>query len=411
VREVEITIEEIGARGDGVAHHGGARLYVPYTAPGDVAEIELCGDRGKVLRLKTESPHRAAPSCPHYGRCGGCALQHVAPDYYLEWKCRLITYALARAGVEAGQIAPVFACPPPSRRRVTFCVSNNKNGASLGFNARRSDKMEAIDHCGVLHPGLASKIEPLRRLAAAAPMSSFDLAVTLCDNGLDINIIDDDCDFLSAPEISAFVEKMHDAATLRLSLNGEPVIEFEKPVIAFGAIAVTPPPGGFLQASREGEAALTDLVMQHMAGAKYIADLSSSAGTFTFPLSSIAMVDAFDADKAAIAALDSAARDARLAHPVKAIAQNLFERPVMAAELNQYDGVVFDPPRSGARLQAGEIAGSSVGAVVGVSCNPVSFARDAAILRDGGYTLVQVTPVDQFVYAPHVELVGIFQKR
>jgi len=242
-------------------------------------------------------------------------------------------------------------------------------------------------------------------------MPSFDLVVTLCDNGLDINIVDEDCDFLPAPEISALVEKMHDAAALRLSLNGEPAIELEKPVVRFGAVTVTPPPGGFLQASREGEAALTSLVMKHMAGAKRVADLFSGAGTFTFPLSTVAAVDAFDADKAAIAALDAAARGANLARPVKATAQNLFERPVMAAELKKYDAVIVDPPRAGAQAQTVEIAASAVKKVISVSCNPVSFARDAAILRDGGYALTQVTPVDQFVYSPHVELVGIFQKR
>ena len=182
----------------------------------------------------------------------------------------------------------------------------------------------------------------------------------------------------------------------------------------FDGIAVTPPPGGFLQASREGEAALIGLVKQAAAGAKKIADLFSGCGTFALPLARDATLFAVDSDRASIEALARAAGDAQGAglkiNPVKSEARDLFERPLTAKELKGFDAIVFDPPRAGAAAQAAEIAASGVATVIGVSCNPATFARDARIIVGGGYALSQATPVDQFVYSPHVELVGVFRK-
>ena len=235
--------------------------------------------------------------------------------------------------------------------------------------------------------------------------------MTLCDNGLDV-VIAGDVDIFDhgASAHQELVSLAQETGFARVTIGDEPLVAFRQPSLTFGAVTVLPPPGGFLQASKEGEAALVRLVTEAASGAKKVADLFCGAGTFAGPLASEAAVDAYDADEKAIAALDAGARVASGLHPLTAHGRNLFLSPLLAKELKPYDAVMFDPPRAGAEAQAREIAQSLVPKVIGVSCNPRSFARDAAILRDGGYDLTSVTPVDQFVYAAHVELVGVFEK-
>ena len=239
------------------------------------------------------------------------------------------------------------------------------------------------------------------------------MEVTLCDNGIDVSITGGaDIEDLPGSAFSQLSEVARSAKIIRLSIGELPLVAFETPYLSFGGTRVAIPPGSFLQASRQGEAMLVKHLCAHIADISggRIADLFSGCGTFSFPLAREASVDAFDSDKNAIHSLDQAARAAKLKYPIKAEMRNLFERPLMAADLKPYDAVIFDPPRSGARRQMEELASSNVPIVIGVSCNPTSFARDAAILREGRYALSQVTPVDQFVYAPHVELVGVFTK-
>lgn len=378
-----------------------------------MARINYRGDRGGIEALLHESPHRATAPCKYFGQCGGCALQHVTPDFYREWKRKLVVDALARGGVDDEIIAPLRSCAPQSRRRASFAVRRTAAGLVFGFNERGSAQIVSIDDCLVLAPALKAALPKLRGLAEAAPARwrAFDLHVTLCDNGLDAAFSGGDAsDDLGGPEIMALTEAARRAGVIRVMAGDAPLVMFEAPLVRFGDIPVAVPPGGFLQASAEGEAALRDFVLRHAKGAKRIADLFSGCGTFSLPLAKQAAVDAFDSDTPAIAALDVAARASGLRHPLKAERRNLFERPLSAEELQPYDAIVFDPPRAGARAQAEQIAQSSVSTVIGVSCNPASFARDAAILRQGGYSLSQLLPVDQFVYSAHVELAGLFTK-
>ncbi|PQA87053.1 class I SAM-dependent RNA methyltransferase [Hyphococcus luteus] len=413
LQSAEIRIGEIGARGDGVANVDGERVFVPLTAPGDMARISFRGKRGEIDTILEPSDHRGEPVCGYFGRCGGCALQHLDAAYYRDWKRNLVITALVREGFDENLVAPLFSCPSASRRRASFAVKRTAKGLVFGFNARRSAQIVDIDHCPVLAPVFAENLPALRALAEAAPARwrGFDLAVTFCDNGLDAALTGGDAeDDLTGPEILALTDAARAGGVARLTVEGAPVAAFAAPCVRFGGVPVAVPPGGFLQASREGEAALSDFVVSHLKGAKHIADLFSGCGTFSLPLAKNAAVDAFDTDAPAVAALDAAARAAGLRHPVKAETRNLFERPLRAEELKIYSAAVFDPPRAGAEAQAAELARSSVPVVVGVSCNPQSFARDASILREGGYRLSQVLPVDQFVFSPHVELAGLFTK-
>ncbi len=411
--KAQLNIEMIGARGDGVATYDNRKIFVPLTVPGDVVDADIRGERGTVVDLVEQGPHRQTPPCPHYGVCGGCALQHVADAFYRDWKRQLVVEALRREEFEAPLVGPLISCAANSRRRARFAVHKSSAGLVLGFNQRASARIVDIDSCCVLDPALQKILPELKTLAQATPARwrSFDMAVNLCDNGVDVCLIGGDAaDDLSGRESQSLTNAMTASSMIRLSVDDALLVNIDTPLVTLGNVSVPVSPGVFLQASVDGEAALVSAVCDAIIGARHVADLFSGIGTFSLPASKNARVDSYDADRAAMAALEAATRIGLLKHPIKTHIQNLFERPVMAKELKPYDAVIFDPPRAGAKMQAAEIAASAVKTVVGVSCNPTSFARDAAILRDGGYALSQVTVVDQFVYAPHVELVGIFTK-
>lgn len=413
LKKVTARIEKIGAQGDGVAMVEEKSVYAPLTAPGDEVKLACRGERGVLEDIITPSPHRAAPPCCYFGACGGCALQHVSDDFYRDWKRRLVIDALTREGFDEEIVAPLVACPPASRRRARFAVRRTAAGLVFGFNARASANIIDIDSCVILTPALDAMLPRLRVLAAAAPSRwrRFDLAVTLCDNGADIVLTDGEAaEDLTGQERLQLADAAKEAKAIRLSIDAAPVIVLETPSVRFGDVAVSPPPGGFLQASREGEDALAGFVTQQSGNARRVADLFSGCGTFSFPLARRAIVHAVDGEAAAIAALDEAARKADLRHPLTSERRNLFDRPLTPEALNPFDAVVFDPPRAGAQAQAAQLARSRVPIVISVSCNPASFARDASVLRAGGYVLSQVLPVDQFVYSAHVELAGLFTK-
>lgn len=413
-RTLTVRIETIGSGGDGVAHDEGKTLYTAMTAPGDLAVVEARGDRGRLLELIERSPLRADPPCRHFGDCGGCALQHLAPAEQARWKQAQVSEALARERVVAGRIHPILTMPAASRRRAVFAATAEKAARCFGFNERRSHRVVAIAACDILSPPLSARLEALRALAAIVPAPAFDVAVTACDNGLDVNFAAPKLSPHSLLERRDLAARLHDARIVRLSVNGEPVMTLSPPSVLFDGVAVAPPPGAFLQASREGEAALIGLVKAAAEGARKIADLFSGCGTFALPLAKSASVSAIDSDRAAIEALKRAASAAQAStapiHPLHAEVRDLFERPLTAKELKKFDLAVFDPPRAGAAAQAAEIAKSGVPRVVGVSCNQQSFARDASLLVAGGYRLLEVTPVDQFVYSPHIEIVGVFAR-
>lgn len=413
VRHLTAAIREIAAAGEAVAVVDGAKIYVPLAAPGDVALIEARGERGTLIELLEKSRFRAPPPCAHYGACGGCALQHVTREFYRGWKRQRIIDALSLAGISNIEVAETMETPAASRRRAVFAARREGRGLAFGFNERRSERIVDVEACVVLHPKLAARLPALKTLAAAVKARAFDLSATLCDNGLDIVILAKGPPPFG-PDLDAVIAAAKNAGAARLSFNDEPLVAFEAPIVRFEGISVSPPPGAFLQASKEGETALISLVREASMRAKKIADLFSGCGTFALPLAKDATVTAFDSDGAAIGALSDAAAGAQRAgevNPVRAEVRDLFERPLAANELKAFDAAVFDPPRAGAAAQAAEIAKSGVPTVVGVSCSPATFSRDAAILARGGYALSQVTPVDQFVYSPHVELVGVFRKK
>jgi 23S rRNA (uracil1939-C5)-methyltransferase len=404
-----LTIEELGAQGDGIVHTPAGPIYVPFTLPGEVVTAEVKGQRGRLLAVEKPSDDRVEPASPHFGVCGGCAVQHLAPDPYAAWKRDKVVRALQSRGLDV-QVEPLVHCPPGSRRRVTLTARVMDNRTLLGFNAAQSHRIVEIEECPVALPQITAALGDLRALAGllATGTKQFRLTVTVTQTGLDIAA--QDIGKLTEARRRRAVDLVMAKGFARLSVDGETVIEPAKPVVLFGDVPVAVPPGGFLQATAEAEHAMAALVTDHLAGARHVADLFAGSGTFALRLASRSRVHAAEGDAAALAALEEGARRAAGLKPVTAEKRDLFNRPLLPRELDAFDGLVFDPPRAGAEAQCRQIARSKVRRVAAVSCNPGTLARDLAILKEGGYRITRVTPIDQFLWSPHVEVVALLER-
>jgi 23S rRNA (uracil1939-C5)-methyltransferase len=405
-----LEIVALGSRGDGIANGPDGPIYVPCTLPGEIIEVDAWPghpDRRHLMRVDRASPERVAPVCPHFGICGGCALQHLALNRYREWKRGLVETALQQAGLPV-PIDELIDAHGEGRRRATLHARpTSHNILGVGFAAARAHHIVAIDACPVLAPSMAGAIPAGWAIAQILdPLSKpLDLQATATDGGLDFDVRG------SGRLTSQITEKLARAAEqhrlARLTRHGEIVVRLAAPTIQIGRANVELPPGSFLQATSEGEATLARLVVQHIGRAREVIDLFCGVGPFALRIAEFARVNAADSDDRAVTALTRAAAATKGLKPVAAHARDLFRRPYLAQELRG-DAVVFDPPRQGAEAQAREIAKSAAPVVVAVSCNPATFARDARLLSEGGYRLVQVTPVDQFRYSFHVEVVAKF---
>jgi len=408
-----LVIDRLGARGEGVADTPAGPRYVPYTLPGETVDVDSWSghpDRGHLVKVDVASPERIAPICPHFGICGGCALQHLATARYREWKRALVVDTLAQAGLSA-QVDDLIDAHGDGRRRAVFHARRGtRDVLEVGFAALRAHHVVAIDRCPILAPALDGAIETAWAVAEAlaGTRKPLDIQVTATANGLDIDVRGSGP--LTAARTAELAKIAERRRIARLTRHGEIVAQRASPMLKIGRANVVLPPGAFLQATTEGEAALARLVETHCEGAGKVADLFCGVGPFALRLAERSRVIAADNDADAIAALAAAARGTQGLKPIDTQSRDLFRRPLAAAELKGLDVVVFDPPRQGAQAQAGALAASAVPTVVAVSCNPATFARDARILVGGGYRLVRVSPVDQFRYSAHVELVARFER-
>jgi 23S rRNA (uracil1939-C5)-methyltransferase len=409
---VELFIEAMGGEGDGVA---AGPAFVPLTLPGERVVAAGSGERRTLVEVLAASPDRIQPACPHFGACGGCALQHWAHGPYVAWKVARLAATLGRQHIET-EILPAFAAAPGTRRRLALHArKTSREAARLGYKARRSWDLVDIAVCPIADPGLQAAIPALKRLAAPLfehPKSAPTLHVTATDTGLDVDIsgVERRSGGLSADARMQLAERAAEADLARVTLDGETAYLARQPTVRVGPATVALPAGGFLQAVAEAEAVMGAFAVQAAAGAGRIADLYCGVGAFTFRLAQVAPVHAADSAAEAIGALTGALASAPGLKGVTAEARDLVRRPMLAEELKRIDVAVFDPPRAGAAEQAAELARSAVPRVIGVSCNPATFARDARILIDAGFRLARVLPVDQFLWSPHVELVGVFER-
>ncbi|MHC0052063.1 class I SAM-dependent RNA methyltransferase [Actibacterium sp. D379-3] len=403
---MNVTIRRLGHLGDGVAD---GPVFVPLTLPGEEVEGDLTGDRIAQPRIVTPSPDRVRPPCSHYKSCGGCALQHASDSFVAGWKVDVVRQALAAQGLSA-PMRPILTSPPQSRRRAVLAGRRTKKGVIVGFHARASDTLVQIPDCTLLHPDLMACLPALEALVPLAASRKGEVSFTLTRSGAGPDLAVGNAKPLDAPLWATLGTVAQQFDLARLSWNGELIVERNAPVQRFGKAAVVPPPGAFLQATAEGQAALTQAVQAAMGGARQVADLFAGCGTFALPLAERAGVHAVEGEADMLAALDQGWRRAPGLHRVTTEVRDLFRRPLMPDELKRFDAVVIDPPRAGAEAQVAQIAVSGVPVVAAVSCNPVTFARDAAVLVGGGFTLDWVQVVDQFRWSPHVELAARFSR-
>lgn len=405
---LETTIGRLGAQGDGIAETEDGPVYIPFALPGERIAAEMDGARGKLLTVIQPSPDRVSPLCRHFGACGGCALQHLGSARYLEWKRDSIQTALKAEGITL-PVEPIRAFAPHTRRRAAFTAVKSGRAIAFGFKRALSHDVIGLSECPILTPPLETAIPALRDICAGL-LSSGQARVlaTACDNGLDILIEPDGKQ--RAKLTPAIADAAKQAGILRMSWGSDTLLSTASPRVTLSGVSVDLPPGAFVQAVGEAEEAMAALVIDGIGKARRCADLFCGLGTFAFALARRSAVTAVEADRISLAALDAAARRASGLKPVVAMRRDLMREPLSAAELNGFDAVVFDPPRAGAIAQAKTIAKSKVRRVIAVSCNAATFARDARAMIEGGYRLQKVTPIDQFVFSPHVEMVAVFAR-
>ncbi|HEX9646799.1 MAG TPA: methyltransferase [Alphaproteobacteria bacterium] len=418
---VELVVAALGARGDGIATHDGRPVYVAGALPGERVRARLGAARGDgraamLERVLAPAAERVAPACRHFGTCGGCAVQHLARAAELLWKRGVIADALSRRGLADAPVAPARVVAPGKRRRATFVAARAGARVTLGFHQRRSHRLVDIAECPAIMPELEALAAPLRDGLAGVlrDREQIKLHAQATETGIDLVIDAARAPQLAEREALAGLAERLDLARLTWRADGElEPIAWRRPArVSFAGIAVEPPPGAFLQPSADGEAAIRAAVLAAMGPARTVADLFAGVGTLALPLAAQATVAAVHAVDIAGDHLDALAKAARALDRARIGVEqrDLFAAPLAGPELDRFDAVVFDPPRAGARAQAAALAASAVPAVVAVSCDPATFARDARLLVDGGYRLELVTPIDQFPWSAEVELVAAFRR-
>jgi 23S rRNA (uracil1939-C5)-methyltransferase len=409
-----LLIDRLAARGDGVADTSAGPVFVPYTLPGETVSVEPVPgrhpDRRHLVAIETASPERIEPICPHFGVCGGCAMQHRDYARYQDWKRGLLIAALEQAHID-GPVDALVDAHGEGRRRLTLHARTDQRGVTeVGFSTLRAHQIVGIEKCPVLAPSLDRAIPAAWAIAEELETTRkpLDIQITATDVGLDMDVRGSGA---LDSRLSARLARVAEGARLaRLTRHGELVSQRAQPSIMMGKARVNLPAGAFLQATTAGETELAKRVEAHVGKAKTVADLFCGIGPFALRLAERSRVFAADSDEPAISALKQAAQTTSGLKPVEAEKRDLFRRPLVASELNRFDAVVFDPPRQGAEAQAQELARSKVPAIAAVSCNPATFARDARILLAGGYKMTAATPIDQFRYSPHVEIAARFER-
>lgn len=390
----KVEISSLGAKGEGLSEG----FAVPFTLPGDVIE------EGKLVLA---SDHRATPQCPHFGTCGGCNLQHATDEFVEDWKIGIVEQALRARGLSS-KISRVHTSPPRSRRRAVLSGRRTKKTSQIGFFARASEELVPIEECPLLIEQITDSFENLRGITrlAASRKSIVKLSICSSENGLDLSV--SDAREIGPEEIGQIAKIAGKFA--RINWNGEVLLQNTPPFQTFGTARVVPPPGAFLQATSQGEAALLDGVQRAVKGCEKIADLFAGCGTFALPLCGEADVHAVEFEEDMVAAMHDGWRAAKGLRRLTVEARDLFTRPILAQELKNFDAVVLDPPRAGASAQVDELIASDIGHIAYVSCNHVTFARDVARLVEAGFVLEWVEVVDQFRWSHHIELVGCLRR-
>jgi 23S rRNA (uracil1939-C5)-methyltransferase len=415
----QLTIAELGPQGDGIHCEPRGRIYVERTLPGDQVTARIRRDeaglvRGEIIEINELSPHRQSAPCPAYDSCGNCTLQHVQLGYYRSWKNQLVAQAFARQGLSPRRWLPSVFIGGGNRRRATFTAVREKGKIEFGFYRRRSQQVSPIGTCLVADPqvlAIRDRLQPhLNRLLCGG--EPLDVFLQIAGDGAEI-VFTGPIGRHAEPDdrLLSSLDPLLCGTVRRISWRPRPLAPIRELRrrgslrVRFGELEVDLPPAAFLQPTPQGEAVLVEKVLAALPGEGRFADLFSGCGTFTGPMLSRGAVDAYESALPAVRALQRAGHD-----KLKAFRRDLFVHPLRREEGNRYDAIVFDPPRGGCPEQAAAIASARIPRLIGVSCNPATFARDARLLCDGGYRLDSLQVVDQFLWSHHVEVEGVFSK-
>lgn len=402
-----VTIDRLGAQGDGIAEGPDGTMHVPYALPGEVWRLA----EGSAPMLDgPPSTARQASVCRHFGTCGGCLVQHFDPALYRTWKRDIVVQALRHRGLDV-PVDDLVTVPLASRRRAVLTAQRTGGRLRLGFHGRRSHERVAIDECPVLEPAIMALLPALEELVVLTVRDADDarITVTLTQTGPDV-LVEGKPARATPRQLQRIAEIGTRAALARITVDGSPILERQEPRLTFGGAHVVLPPGAFVQAVHAAEAMISELVVSAAGRSRRIADLFCGLGTLTLPLARIGRVLAIDSARELVDALAHAARRAQGTKPLTTKVRDLFRDPLSPMEMKDLDCVVLDPPRAGAQAQCAQIARTRLPRVVMVSCNPATLARDLRTLADGGFRIDRVTPIDQFVFSPHVEVVAALSR-
>lgn len=402
-----VKILRLGHQGDGIAE---GPIYAARTLPGELVGGDITGDRIKTPKILEPSVDRVSPPCRHYKSCGGCALQHASDAFVENWKREIVLTALSAQGIEA-TVRKISTSPAQSRIRATFSGRKTKKGTLVGFHGKGSNTILDVQDCKILHPDLLAATPAIRALTeiGASRKSEIKVSVRRSNSGLDVSVSEvKPLDNKLLITLSTLAAKF---GLARLTWNRELIVERNKPFQRFGTTLVNPPAGAFLQATEDGKNALIESIQEAIQDATHVIDLFSGCGTFSLPASKTASVLAVESETDMLKALDSGWRSAAEVKHITTETRDLFRRPLLEAELNKADAIIIDPPRAGASHQMEQIAKSQVRKIASVSCNPISFARDAKILIDAGFSLDWLDIVDQFRWSAHIEIAASFTRK
>lgn len=410
-------ILRIAAKGDGVTASG---RFAWGAAPGDLLHADGTLERG---------PHHIDPACRHFSQCGGCQLQQLDEESLTDFVEKRVSNASSGQELGAQLVAPPHLSPPGTRRRASLRAESSGGRIVIGFREAKSHRLIELAECPVMLPELFAILSPLRKLLIqlgqsggqskgrnrkpggknAMPRMAADIELAMTEQGVDLGIKGLTVEGLQANELMLDFARGHGLARLTLDQGWGPETLWEPvPVtVSLGGVSVGFPSGSFLQATLDGEQALVAAAREWLEGASTVADLFSGLGTFAFALASPATkVLAVEAARDAHLACKAAAGRAGL--PIHALHRDLFRNPLQVDELDRFEAVLLDPPRAGAREQVERLVDSRVPRIVYISCNPSSWSRDAALLVEAGWRLVELRPVGQFRWSTHVELASLF---
>ncbi|MGB0960948.1 MAG: class I SAM-dependent RNA methyltransferase [Halocynthiibacter sp.] len=398
-------IQALNIKGQGLVDG----YIAPMTLPGEEIDAVRIDDILTDIKILTPSSDRVKPSCSHYKSCGGCSLMHASDEFVAEWKRSFVQKALSARDID---VIPVMThvSGANTRRRAALSARRTKKGALIGFHTRAADTIIDVPNCQLLAPAIKDAMPALKELVLIGGSRKGEMTLTVTDSlgGLDVAVEGGkDLDNALLLELTQSVLRLGFA---RLSWNGEVLAEVSAPLQSFSGVKVNPPSGAFLQATKQAEEALTQAVLGFLDGCDKVTDLFAGSGTFSLSLAKSAEVHAIEGSKDMIAVLDRGWREGRGLKHVRSEARDLFRRPLLPDEFKNVDGIVIDPPRAGAAAQISEISKTDVPRIAMVSCNPVTFARDAQVLIAAGWALEKVDVVDQFRWSTHVECLGYFQK-